>query len=161
MRSNGFRRNTRKLISKDFKEHGKPGLSKIIQEYKVGDYVDCKIDASIVKGMPHKYFHGFTGVVYNCNPRSIGVVFNRIVRGKYIRRVMHIRVEHLSKSRCNEDAKLRYAKYAEERKKAEETGILVKPTKRMPENSRPAFCIPKVSNMEVIEVSNKPYTQFF
>ncbi|ELA41027.1 60S ribosomal protein L21 [Vittaforma corneae ATCC 50505] len=50
MRSNGFRRGTRKLLRKDFGKRGMPGLSKILQKFKVGDFVDCKIDSSVLKG---------------------------------------------------------------------------------------------------------------
>lgn len=160
MRSFGFRRGTRKLFAKKFKEHGKPGVAKILEQFRVGDRVDCKVDSSIVKGMPHKYYHGKTGVVYNCNPRSYGVIFNRRVGGKYIERVMHIRVEHLKKSRCNEDAKIRYAEYAKQLSEARAKGLKISPTKRMPEGPKPAFSIPK-NNNTIVEIAEKPYMPFF
>lgn len=162
MRSNGFRRGTRKLISKDFKKHGKPGVSKLLQEYNIGDFVDCKIDASIVKGMPHKYYHGKTGVVYNCNPRAIGVVFNKLVGGKYNRKLLHVRAEHLTKSRCNEDLKKRYAEYKESiEKSGDNKGLIVKPKKRMPEGPASAVVIPKNKVGDIIEIAHKPYAPFF
>ncbi|CAG2103407.1 unnamed protein product [Medioppia subpectinata] len=61
MRSNGYRRGTRTLFRKDFKKRGMPNPTKVLQPFKMGDLVDCKVDPSIVKGMPHKYYHGQTG----------------------------------------------------------------------------------------------------
>jgi large subunit ribosomal protein L21e len=160
MRSNGFRRGTRQLLRKDFGEHGMPGLSKILQKFKVGDFVDCKIDSSILKGMPHKYFHGKTGIVYNVNPRSYGVIFYRRSSGKYIERVMHIRPEHLSISRSTEDMKKRQAAYAVQLKEASSTGMKIRPAKVMPVGPRAAFTISLKEN-KPLQVSEKTYEPFF
>ena len=160
MRSNGFRRGTRQLLRKDFGEHGMPGLSKILQKVKVGDFVDCKIDSSILKGMPHKYFHGKTGIVYNVNPRSYGVIFYRRSSGKYIERVMHIRPEHLSISRSTEDMKTRQGVYALQVKEASKSGMKVRPAKVMPAGPRPSVSISLKEN-KPIQVSEKVFTPFF
>lgn len=160
MKSNGFRRGTRKLLSKDFGKRGMPGLTKTLQKFKLGDFVDCKIDPSVVKGMPHKYYHGKTGIVYNVNPRSYGVIFYRRAGGKYIERVMHIRPEHLTLSRSTEDMKRRQKIYADQVKEAVKSGMKVKPEKVLPAGPRPAFTISLKSN-KPIEVSEKPYIPFF
>lgn len=160
MRSNGFRRGTRKLLRKDFGTRGLPGLTKTLQKFKVGDFVDCKIDSSVVKGMPHKYYHGKTGIVYNVNPRSYGVIFYRRAGGKYIERVMHIRPEHLTISRSTEDMKNRQKKHAAQIKEASKTGLKVRPEKRMPTGPRAAFTISLKDNTP-ISVSEKPYNPFF
>lgn len=160
MRSFGYRRGTRKMFSKSFKEHGQPHIGRVLQQFRVGDYVDCKVDSSVVKGMPHKYYHGKTGVVYNCNPHSYGVTFHRKVGGKYIERNLHIRVEHLTKSRCNEDTRRRHVAYAEQLAEARAKGEKTSPVKRMPEGPKPAFTIPKKNN-KVVELSEKPYVPLF
>ena len=54
-------------------------LSAREQVYKVGDIVDVKANGSIHKGMPHKFYHGKTGVVYNVTKRAVGVVMNKRV----------------------------------------------------------------------------------
>ncbi|KAI5169146.1 large subunit ribosomal protein L21e [Pancytospora epiphaga] len=156
MRSNGFRRGTRKLFAKRFKQHGQPHVGKILQKFYVGDFVDCKVDSSVVKGMPHKYYHGKTGVVYNANPHSYGVIFQRRVGGKYIERTMHIRVEHLTKSRCNEDAKRRYSEYTKKLLEARANNTEFVPIKRMPEGPKPAFSVSRKNNT-IIELSEKKH----
>lgn len=160
MRSHGFRRGTRTLFTKRFRHHGMPHVAKILEQFRVGDYVDCKIDSSVVKGMPHKYYHGKTGIVYNCNPHSYGVTFYRRVGGKFIERNMHIRVEHLSKSRCDEDSKRRYAEYREALAAARAKGEKILPNKRMPEGPKPAMSISKSGNT-IIELAEKPYKPLF
>ncbi|OQS54138.1 RPL21 [Ecytonucleospora hepatopenaei] len=136
MRSNGYRRRTRKLFSKGQKEHGAPKVTKILQQFKVGDLVDIKVDPSVVKGMPHKYYHGKTGRVYNVNRRAVGIVLYRCVGHKYIERHINARVEHLTLSRCNEDMKKRYAEYAKQREEAKANGKTCKPIKRQPKGPR-------------------------
>jgi ribosomal protein L21E len=41
-------------------EHGPIKLSTYLINYKVGDIVDIKANAAQQKGMPHKYYHGYT-----------------------------------------------------------------------------------------------------
>ena len=55
----GYRARTRHLFSKGFRNHGPVHLSKIMQTYRKGDFVDVIADGSIHKGMPHKYYHGY------------------------------------------------------------------------------------------------------
>ncbi|KAM0680212.1 60S ribosomal protein L21A [Glugoides intestinalis] len=160
MRSNGFRRGTRRIMKKDFGTKGMPSLTKVLQRFHIGDFVDCKIDSSVVKGMPHKYYHGRTGIVYNVNPRSYGVIFYKKVGGKYIERVMHIRPEHLTLSRSTEDMKNRQKVFSEKLKEAQKTGLKVFKDKVLPAGPRPAFTV-SLQNNTPIEVSAKPYTPFF
>jgi len=70
---------------------------------RVGDYVDIKVDASQHKGMPHKYYHGRTGRVFNVNKRAVGVIVNKLVGGRIMHKRIHVRSEHLRASRCRED----------------------------------------------------------
>lgn len=44
-----------------------------------GDYVDIKCNPSIHKGMPFKYYHGRTGIVFNVTKTSLGVRVNKQV----------------------------------------------------------------------------------
>ena len=160
MRSCGFRRGTRKLLAKRFKEHGMPNPSRILTQFKVGDHVDCVIDPSMVKGMPHKYYHGKTGIVFNCNPRSYGVIFHKRVGGKYIERTMHIRVEHLRKSRCSEETRRRTAERTAQLKEAREQGLKTVPSKHMPAGPRAAFTVLRKKNTPV-EVKEKVGSSLF
>ncbi len=66
--SKGFRRKTRGLKKDSKHAHG---LSKILTDYSVNDKVVIDIDASQVKGMPHRRFQGKVGVVDEIRPRSL------------------------------------------------------------------------------------------
>jgi len=68
-RSHGYRRRTRSLFTKD--STGEQGLSYVLREYNVNDKVIIKINPSIVKGMPHRRFHGKVGVVEKVMRRSL------------------------------------------------------------------------------------------
>jgi large subunit ribosomal protein L21e len=42
--------------------------------------VDVKVNAAVHKGMPFKFYHGRTGVVWNVTKRALGVELNKTVR---------------------------------------------------------------------------------
>ena len=63
----GYRARTRHLFSKGFRKHGAVHHAKILTTYRKGDFVDVVADGSIHKGMPHKFYHGKTGRVYDVN----------------------------------------------------------------------------------------------
>merc|ERR1712070_685809 len=77
----GVRARTRDLFAKPYKKHGATPFSRYFVVYKVGDYVDVIVDGSIHKGMPHKFYHGKTGRVFNVTSHAIGVVVNKTVNG--------------------------------------------------------------------------------
>ena len=79
-----------------------PHLNKIMTTYHVGDYVDIITNGAIHKGMPQKYYHGKTGVVFNITKTSVGVVINKKVRSRLIPKRIHIRIEHVRKSQSRE-----------------------------------------------------------
>ena len=97
--SHGKRARTRDLFSKPYKKHGATPFSKYFVVYKVGDYVDILADGSIYKGMPHKFYHGKTGRVFNVTAHAVGVVVNKFVNGRIIPKRIHVRIEHVRKSR--------------------------------------------------------------
>ena len=49
--------------------------------------------------MPHKFFHGKTGRVFNITAHAVGVVVNKKVNGRIIPKRIHVRIEHVRKSR--------------------------------------------------------------
>jgi len=55
----GLRSKTRHLFARNFREHGPTKLSTYLKTYKVGDIVDIAANASIHKGMPHKFYQGY------------------------------------------------------------------------------------------------------
>mmetsp|Transcript_12823 Transcript_12823/g.19695 ORF Transcript_12823/g.19695 Transcript_12823/m.19695 type:complete len:162 (+) Transcript_12823:74-559(+) len=94
----GKRARTRDLFSKPFRQHGSIKMSNYLTVYKVGDIVDIKADGAIQKGMPHKYYHGKTGRVWNVTKSAVGVEVSKTVGNRIIKKRLHVRVEHVSKS---------------------------------------------------------------
>jgi large subunit ribosomal protein L21e len=62
-RSRGFRSKSRYKMKKHVRKKGALPVSRVIQEFKVGDTVSIVMEPSVQKGQPHPRFHGKTGVV--------------------------------------------------------------------------------------------------
>ena len=128
------------MFSKAFRNHGPVHLSKIIQTYRKGDYVDIIADGSIHKGMPHKFYHGKTGRVFDVNQTSIGVVVNKQVREKIIPKRIHVRIEHVRRSECREAFKRRVRENDAKKREAKLKGTKVY-TKRIPAQPKEAHVV--------------------
>ncbi|CAJ2632691.1 unnamed protein product [Trifolium pratense] len=92
------------------------------------------------KGMPHKFYHGRTGRVWNVTKRAIGVEVNKQVRNKILRKRIHVRVEHVMPSRCTEEFRLRKIKNDQLKAEAKAKGEVIS-TKRKPEGPKPGFMV--------------------
>ena len=100
-RSTGYRSGTRDLFSKKFRtKQYNPNLTTFMRCFRVGDMVDIIANPAQQKGMPHKFYHGRTGKVWNINKRAIGVEVNKIHRQRQIVKRLHVRVEHVRPSRA-------------------------------------------------------------
>lgn len=75
----GLRSRTRDSFSRAFRKKGTIALSTYLRIFKIGDYVDIKVNGAIHKGMPHKFYHGRTGRVWNVTKRAVGVEVNKQV----------------------------------------------------------------------------------
>ena len=60
--------------------------------------MDVIVDGSIHKGMPHKFYHGKTGKVFNVTAHACGVIVNKLHNGRIIPKRICVRIEHLRKS---------------------------------------------------------------
>jgi len=98
----GRRARTRDKFSKAFGKKGRASVGRNLLSLKKGDYVDIVCDSSEQRGMPYQFYHGKTGVVFNVTPRAVGVQVNKVVGNRQIGKRIHIRIEHVRKSRCNE-----------------------------------------------------------
>jgi len=99
-RSTGYRSGTRDLFSKRFRTKGyNPNVTTFMRTYRVGDMVDVIANPAQQKGMPHKFYHGRTGKIWNVNKRAIGVEINKVHRQRQIVKRIHVRVEHVKPSR--------------------------------------------------------------
>jgi len=118
----GYRARTRHMFKRGFKEHGPIKLSTFLVPYRIGDVVDIKANAAQQKGMPHKYYHGRTGVVYNVTPRAVGVIVKKVVGNRYLEKRVNLRVEHVRHSKCRQDFLNRVQENAKLSKEAKEKG---------------------------------------
>ncbi|KNC98578.1 uncharacterized protein SPPG_06263 [Spizellomyces punctatus DAOM BR117] len=119
----GLRARTRHLFSRDFRAKGPVKLSTYLKTYKVGDIVDIKANGAIHKGMPHKFYHGKTGIIYNVTKSSVGIIINKQVGNRYIEKRVNIRVEHIKHSNCRLDFLRRVKANAAAKKEAKEKGV--------------------------------------
>jgi len=138
--SYGYRRKTRSKFSRPFRDHGTTRIAKFLTPYRIGDYVDIVVDGSQHKGMPYKYYHGRTGRVFNVNPRAIGVRLFKVVGNHYQEKRIHVRVEHLQKSRTREAFKERIKANDILKAAANKAGKKIS-TKRQPAGPREAHTI--------------------
>ena len=109
-KSTGYRAGTRDLFTKKFRSNGYNALiTTFMRNYKVGDVVDVVCDSRQQKGMPHKYYHGRTGRIWNVTRRAVGVEINKVHRQRQIVKRIHVRMEHLrpSKSAAGHTARIK------------------------------------------------------
>ena len=102
-RSRGLRHGTRNLFSRGHREHGTLNTTTYLRTFRVGDYVDIKVNSAQQKGMPYLQYQGRTGQVWNVTPRAVGVEINKQIGGRIARKRIHVRIEHVQHSRCRED----------------------------------------------------------
>ena len=75
--------------------------------------------------MPFKFYHGRTGRVFNVNKRALGVAVNKLVNGRIIEKRIHVRTEHVRKSKCREDFLTRVKKNDALKREAKKAGITI------------------------------------
>lgn len=150
VRSNGKRANTRHLFAKSFRKKGPEHISTYLQVFKIGDYVDIRINPAVLKGMPHKYYQGCTGRVFNVSRTSVGVEVSKQVRHRIIMKRFHIRTEHVRKSRCDEDFLLRCKRREREAQEVHAKGEKYTVCKRTPALPRTDHVV-KAAGMELVE----------
>ncbi|KAL8548969.1 hypothetical protein ACS0TY_008020 [Phlomoides rotata] len=90
----GLRSRTRDSFSSPFRKKGTTHLSTYLRIYKIGDYVDVKVNGSIHQGMPNKFYHRRTSLVWNVTKRAVGIELNKQVGNRIIRKGINVRVEH-------------------------------------------------------------------
>merc|ERR1711981_1220643 len=144
----GQRARTRDLFSKPFRRHGITPLSKLMTNYFKGEYVDVIADGAIQKGMPHKFYHGKTGQVFDITKHSVGVIINKKVGGRIVPKRIHVRIEHVRKSQSREAfrARVRSNDAVKRDAKAAGTRFNVKRSPVMPRESH----IVKAENVEYV-----------
>merc|ERR1711964_414676 len=156
-KSEGYRCSTRDMFSKAFRQRGMPNLSTYMVNYKLGDFVDIKANSAIQKGMPHKYYHGRTGRVWNVTPHAVGVEVSKNLGGRIVQKRIHVRVEHVVKSRCREEFLNRVKANDAAKIEAKKTGGKVV-TKRTPTLPKVGFTVKKA---DVLTRAPVPYDPIY
>merc|ERR1712188_309758 len=156
-KSEGYRCCTRDMFSRGFRARGMPNISTYLTNYKLGDYVDIKANSAIQKGMPHKFYHGRTGRVFNVTPHAVGVIVNKVVGGRIIAKRVHVRVEHVVRSRCREEFLKRVKANDAANVEAKKSGTTVV-TKRQPRMPKVGFTVKKA---EVLTRAPVPYDPIY
>ncbi|ANB12190.1 ribosomal 60S subunit protein L21B [Sugiyamaella lignohabitans] len=90
--------------------------------------------------MPHKFYHGKTGIVYNITKSSVGVIVQKVVGNRYIEKRVNLRVEHVKHSKCRQEFLNRVKENAAKKIEAREKGERVE-LKRQPAKPRDARTI--------------------
>ncbi|RKP05037.1 60S ribosomal protein L21-A [Thamnocephalis sphaerospora] len=142
----GYRARTRHMFARDFRQKGSIRLSTYLKTYKVGDIVDIKANGAVHKGMPHKFYHGRTGVVYNVTKSAVGVIVNKRVGNRYMEKRVNIRIEHIRHSKCRDDFLRRVKENAAKKAEARAAGVKVS-VKRQPAQPREARFVSGTRNI--------------
>jgi large subunit ribosomal protein L21e len=87
--------------------------------------------------MPHKHYHGRTGVIFNVNKRAVGVTVKKLVNGRIIKKDLHVAIPHVYKSKCRDEI-IKRVQDNEAAKAAARTGGVKKNLKRVNELPRVA-----------------------
>ena len=140
--SYGLRARTRYLFARDFRKRGMISLSTYMKTFKVGDIVDIKCNGAVHGGMPHKFYHGKTGIVYNVTKTSVGVIVNKKVGNRFMEKRINLRIEHVKHSKCRDDFLKRVKENALKKKEARAKGevALVKRQPIFPRLSHSVSC---------------------
>ncbi|KAG4302892.1 hypothetical protein PCK1_000835 [Pneumocystis canis] len=147
--SYGLRARTRHLFRREFRKKGQISLSTYLRTYRIGQHVDIRVNGSIQKGMPHKYYHGRTGTIFNVTQTSVGVLVKKRVGNRYIPKRLYVRIEHVRPSKCRDDFIRRVQEYRQLRQQARASGEYIR-LKRQPAGPRSAHLITGDSLIETV-----------
>jgi len=125
------RARTRDLFAKRWGTYGMPSMKTYLTTFKRGDIVDIVANPAIHKGFPFKHYQGKTGVIWNVTKTSVGVIMNKKVGNRIIKKRLHLRIEHVKHSKSRMGFLKRVTENEEKRKQAKATGTKI-PLKRSP-----------------------------
>ena len=131
----GLRSRTRHLFAQHYRQHGQVSLGKLLTVFKKNDFVDVIGNGSCQRGMPHKFYHGKTGQVFDVTRNSVGVIVNKRVNTRIVPKRIHVRIEHVRKSQSREAFVERVRANDKLKREAKARGEKVN-TKRIPKQPR-------------------------
>ncbi|RLN76173.1 hypothetical protein BBJ28_00002154 [Nothophytophthora sp. Chile5] len=151
----GYRARTRDMFARPFRQSGMIKMSTYLRTFKVGDYVDIKANGAVQKGMPHKFYHGRTGRVFNVTKRAVGVRVNKIVGNRIIHKHINVRVEHVHQSKCRLSFLTRVKENELKKKEARTTGVRAA-IKRVPRQPKAGYTL-KAKGTSPITMAAQPF----
>merc|ERR1711916_356931 len=152
----GYRARTRNLFARDFRKHGMPAMSTYLTNYKVGDLVDIKANSAIHKGMPHKFYHGRTGRVFNVTRRALGLIVNKPLGNRMLAKRITVRVEHVKPSNSRKAFLARVKENEKIKDEARKNKTKPVGLKRFPKVPRDGALV-KSKKSEIVEMRAVPY----
>merc|ERR1712139_509282 len=118
----GVRALTRDLFAKRWGTYGMPSMNTYLKTFKRGEIVDIVANPAIHKGFPFKHYQGKTGVIWNVTKTSVGVIMNKKVGNRIIRKRLHVRIEHVQHSKSRLGFLQRVKENEVKRKEAQAAG---------------------------------------
>mmetsp|Transcript_16895 Transcript_16895/g.26241 ORF Transcript_16895/g.26241 Transcript_16895/m.26241 type:complete len:164 (+) Transcript_16895:191-682(+) len=152
----GYRAKSRSVFKK--KRSGMPKPTKLLQVYKLGDYVTIKMDSAIHKGMAHRIYQGKTGVVWNVTKNAVGVLLKKRVGNRLRTKKVTVRVEHVMHSGCRLDflQRCRFNREYAMNHKKDPKKFPKMPLKRLPAKPDGA-CLVDVSKCQIVDLKIQPH----
>ena len=128
--------------------------------FHVGDLVDIVANSAEQRGMPHKFYHGKTGIIFNVAPKSVGIIVHKRVGSRMMEKRVNIRVEHVRHSKCQDDFKARMKANEDTKREAKAKGerIAKGALKRKPVGPIPAHFVSTRNNVPVL-IAPIPFEQ--
>jgi large subunit ribosomal protein L21e len=90
-RSKGYRSGTRQLLRKGWKTGRMRPVTPLLRDYNVGEKVIIQLEPSVVKGQPHRRYHGKIGAILERRGRAYVV---NVQDGNKMRKII-ARPDHL------------------------------------------------------------------
>lgn len=90
----GFRRKTRKKLSKHIREKGKISISKYFQSFRIGERVVLSADPAIQKGIYNPVFHGKSGII----SAKTGNCYSVLIQDKNKQKMLVVHPVHLKRA---------------------------------------------------------------
>ncbi len=136
--SHGYRSRTRHKFKKPFRRNGVVRMKNVLSTFKKGEIVDIIVDGAIHRGMPHHFYHGRTGRIFNVNKRSVGVRLEKKIGNRKLIKRVHVLVNHIRKSNVKNNFLERIKKNQQlsADAKAKNETIFLKRQPKMPENAK-------------------------
>jgi len=145
------------MFAKKHRQHGPIHLSQYLMNVKVGDYVDIFANPSVHKGMPHKGYHGRTGIIFNVTKAAVGVRVNKLVNGRIIEKRIHVRIEHVRHSKCQQEILRRKKENEAAKAEAQKTGVKIN-LKRVPKQPKGAYMLESPGDGPIVTIQPLPFS---